>query len=174
MSSTNWDGFDRPLELQLQRARQFLNITPEISLCLQKWIDEAKAQVEDTFAGWPLGQCLSEGALLLFNTRIDSWGIQPSGVVLYGDFDKLLMTSETDLKTIYAVVEYASRKLPELKGALPPQPAGLKHCDTCGGTGVPSAPPGDRGRCLSCDGLGWQIWRVEKPVWAPLAKKRTL
>lgn len=167
MSSTDWAGFDRHGEIERQRARHFLNITPEISLCLQKWIDEAKSQVKDTFAGWPLGQCLSEGALLLFNTRVDSWGIQASGVVLYGDFDKLLMTPETDLRAIYAVVEYASRKLPELREALPPQPDGLKHCDTCSGTGVHSASPGDGGRCLSCDGLGWQIWRFEKPVWIP-------
>jgi hypothetical protein len=159
------NDFVERIERDRERAKKFLRLTPELSKSIQGRIDAANAEAAGTeLVGWPVGGCLAYDSLLLYNTRYFCWALKSDGVLLAGDFDRIAMERETDLLTIYATVHYGARRYPELAQLLPPPPEGLEACKVCGGAGSLAGASNDAGRCASCDGVGWSVPGVNRPL----------
>lgn len=147
---------------------------PELSALIQREIDALGPEPgqEWHLGAWPTRVCKEElGALPLWADLIFTWALCPDGTVLRMDRDSLFHPTEpeTDPFVLYAVLEQASRMIPELTVLVPDAPAGTRQCTRCGGTGTVERQVDGATRlevCMGCDGLGW-IHHPDLPAGAP-------
>jgi hypothetical protein len=148
--------------------------SPELAALIQRHIDAlGPPPGEEWHVGaWPTRVCKDElGALPLWSDLMFTWALRPDGTVLRMDRDALFHPTEpeTDPLTLYAVLEQASRTIPELKPLVPEPPPGTRQCTTCGGNGLLERQVAGATAtilCPGCDGLGWRIL-PDPPAGAP-------
>ena len=128
--------------------------SPELAARIRLWIDETPADGLQYL-------CKENDAIWLHCTLIYLWLLRPDGQVLCIDHESFGRRAEpeTDPVRAYAALAQGAREHPELGELLPPDRAGLRECERCGGAGwAPSQPPAmGSDYCQRCDGMGWYV-----------------
>jgi hypothetical protein len=128
--------------------------SPELAALIRRWVDELPAD------GNRLQRlCKANDALPLHCTQLDLWALRPDGQVLCIDHESFAQRAEPEnmRRTAYAVLAKGAATHPELWELLPPDRAGLRRCESCGGEGWAEARPPAQGTdyCHRCAGIGW-------------------
>lgn|GEM_PF-1494836 len=130
----------------------------ELAARIGRWVDELPAKGRPD---WLVRLCQENSSIPLKCTQFYLWILRADGQVLCIDHDSGPRTAEpeTDPRFAYAVLARGARDYPELGELLPPDLAGLRQCERCGGEGWTLSPPPAQGTdyCHQCDGMGWYV-----------------
>ena len=133
----------------------------ELAARIRHWVDELPTEGMQNWIGH---LCKSNDAIPLHCTQLDLWALRPDGQVLCIDHESSAQRAEPEhiRQTAYAVLAKGAATHPELWELLPPDRAGLRQCELCGGKGWTEAQPPAQGTdyCHRCDGIGWYAPRV--------------
>jgi hypothetical protein len=128
--------------------------SPALALRLRQWVDELPTEGR-------IGRlCKSNDAIPLHCTQLDAWALRTDGQVLCIDHESFAGRAEPEnmRRTAYAVLAKGAATRPELWELLPPDRAGLRQCESCGGKGWTEAQPAtpqSTNYCHRCEGIGW-------------------
>lgn len=131
--------------------------SPALALRLRQWVDELQTEGMQNRIG---RLCKINDAIPLHWTQLDVWALRTDGQVLCIDHESAAGRAEPEnmRRTAHAVLAKGAATRPELWELLPPDRAGIRQCETCGGKGWTEAqPPAPQSTnyCHRCEGIGW-------------------
>jgi hypothetical protein len=133
-----------------------LTPSPELAARIRRWVDELPTEGMQNWVG---RLCKQHDSIPLHSTEIYLWALRPDGQVLSIDHESFARRAEpeNDPVTAYAALAQGARAYPELSGLLAHNPAGVRQCEVCGGSGWKKAQTPAQGTdsCQRCHGMGW-------------------
>jgi hypothetical protein len=133
-----------------------LTPSPELAARIRRWVDELPTEGTQNWIG---RLCKENDSIPLHCTQIYLWALRPDGQVLSIDHESFARRAEMENSPLmaYAALAQGARDHPELGELLPPDRAGLRECEVCGGLGWTEARPPAQGTdsCHRCYGMGW-------------------
>jgi hypothetical protein len=140
-----------------------LTPSPDLAARIRRWVDELPTE---GLQNWVGRLCKKHDSIPLHCTQLDLWALRTDGQVLCIDHESAARRAEPEniRRTAYAVLAKGAATHPELWELLPPDRAGLRQCELCGGKGWTEAQPPARGTsyCQRCDGIGWYAPRTPR------------